>query len=470
MKSRRYRQYFSEEKATFDSQISKKAYDKAADTAVNIGEAYRNQLEDNEKAFKYYEIAKECISKVSKKSDAVMVNEFFAYRASFETFCEIYEDEKTKIKEAHEAFLNYVAKLNDLSYKQIALHIASQTYFKYLFEEENDLEIAKKYAMSSLKYLDEYGQRIDEILKKRYNLDKEKFENDDSKRRRAGQYQVLANIAEVEGNLKAAENYCNKALEYPRLEKDHNFHFLILTTQRGYVGRQRQHEISKRMLEVLGKMTAKERTEHLLETQTFYANDCLIIGDLEEAGSYFWKVFNSAKSNRDLKEETEKKLIKLHKIRLRSKEVSKLERIQPLDYCKMAKMYEKIADDLCELEAYEFAIEFYTKMKKAAFLLPGDPEFGDLEISRAAVLSIAQTYARDLKEYEVALKHYEQLRRILIQLKSSKVHLAENRLDVALSKMECHHLFSFEEQKDAFEKVEMPKDDIVLYVCFPGIL
>uniref|UniRef100_A0AC34FRL4 Uncharacterized protein n=1 Tax=Panagrolaimus sp. ES5 TaxID=591445 RepID=A0AC34FRL4_9BILA len=105
-------------------------------------------------------------------------------------------------------------------------------------------------------------------------------------------------------------------------------------------------------------------------------------------------------------------------------------------------------------------------MKKAASLLPGDPEFGDLEISRAAILSIAQTYARDLKKYEVALKHYEQLRRILIQLKSSKVHLAENRLDVALSKMECHHLFSFEEQKDAFEKVEMPKDDIVLYVKY----
>uniref|UniRef100_A0A914YTZ1 Uncharacterized protein n=1 Tax=Panagrolaimus superbus TaxID=310955 RepID=A0A914YTZ1_9BILA len=102
-------------------------------------------------------------------------------------------------------------------------------------------------------------------------------------------------------------------------------------------------------------------------------------------------------------------LIKLYKHRLRLSEVKKLENAEPLDYRKMAKMYEKIADFLCEIGAHELAIDFYMKMKNAAALLPGDPEFGDLEISRAAILSIAQTYGNDLSEYEKASEFYEKL-------------------------------------------------------------
>uniref|UniRef100_A0A914Q4K7 Tonsoku-like protein n=1 Tax=Panagrolaimus davidi TaxID=227884 RepID=A0A914Q4K7_9BILA len=442
-----------------------KKYASAADTANELAVEYADE-NDNENALIYYKDALACIAKVQHKSDAVLHNEFSARRGCLES---LYDEPQAKILEALNSFMEYAKCLKDPSHKQIALHVAAYTYQQYLKGEEDYLEKAKRSALASVKMLEQYGAKIDEILKKRYNNAKE-FESDDSKRRLAGAYQLLASICDEEGDTKAAESYINKALEFERLESDPIFHHTILSTKRKYVSRERQYEISSKMLQLVEKMAEKEREKNMLETQAAVAEDCLVRKDFVKAGKTYWKMLSNKKCyDRELKKEAKDRLIKLYKIKERIKEVTKFEEIQPIDYRNLAKMYEKIADEMLNIGALEGAVDYYKKMKDAATLatpLSGnaDPEYGDLEISRDAMLSIAETY-KDLHDYEEAIRYYDKLHIIQIRLRSSASILADTRLDIAISKGQCA-LFSFEQQKTAFENVKMPNDKTDLYIKY----
>uniref|UniRef100_A0AC35ET18 Uncharacterized protein n=1 Tax=Panagrolaimus sp. PS1159 TaxID=55785 RepID=A0AC35ET18_9BILA len=325
-----------------------KKYAYAADTATDLAAIYADE-NDNENALIYY---KDC------KND----------------------EPQSKILEALNSFKEYGKRLKDPSHKQIVSHVTSYTYQKHLKCEENYLEKAKRSALDSLEMLKQDGAKIDKILMNRYKNAK-KLEDDDTKRRLAGAYQLLASICDEEGDKKAAESFINKALEFERFQKE-----------------------------------AKDQ------------------------------------------------LIKLYKIKERTKEVTKFEEIQQKDYRKFSKMYEKIADQMFGSHALECALDYYKKMYHAGRVLPGDPEYGDLEIARAALISIADTY-NDLSQYDKAIKYFEKLHIVERRLGRPNTVLADTRLNIAIAKFYCESS-TFEQQKYAFENVKMPNESTVLYIKY----
>uniref|UniRef100_A0A914QUM6 Uncharacterized protein n=1 Tax=Panagrolaimus davidi TaxID=227884 RepID=A0A914QUM6_9BILA len=439
-----------------------KNYASAADTATDLAAIYADE-NDNENALVYYKDALACIAKVQ--------HEFVAHRGCLES---TYEEPQAKILNALNSFMEYVKRLKDPSHKQIALHVSAYTYQQYLKGEEDYLEKAKGFALDSLEMLRQDGAKIDEILKNRYTNAK-KLEDDDSKRRLAEAYQLLASICDEEGNTKAAEVYINKALAFERLESDPIFYHTILSIKLKYVSRERKYEISSKMLELVEKIAEKSKAEkcmnkyhdeNLLETQSFFAKDCLSQKDLENAAKYYWKIYNNEKNidRGDFKKEAKGQLIKLYKIKERTKEVIKFEEVQKKDYRKLSKMYEKIADEMFKAHALECALDYYKKMYAAGKLLPGDSKYGDLEIARAALISVADTY-NDLLQYEEAVKHFEKLLIVESRLGCPDAVLADTRLNIAIAKIYCKSS-TFEQQKSAFENVKMPNDKTVLYIKY----
>uniref|UniRef100_A0A914P958 Uncharacterized protein n=1 Tax=Panagrolaimus davidi TaxID=227884 RepID=A0A914P958_9BILA len=388
-----------------------KKYASAADTAVELAVECADE-NDNQKALVYYKDALACIAKVQHKSDAVLHNEFLAHHGCLKS---TYDDPQAKILEALNSFMEYGKRLKDPSHKQIALHVVAFTYQKHLKGEEKYLEKAKGFALDSLEMLRQDGAKIDEILKNRYTNAK-KLEDDNSKRRLAGAYQLLASICDEEGDTKAAESFINKALEFERLESDPIFHHTILSTKRKYVSREQGYEISSKMLKLVEKMAEKEREKNMMETQAAVADDCLVRKDFVKTGKTYFLI-NKKCFDHELKQEAKDQLIKLCKIKERTKEVTKTEEVQPIGYQRLARMYEETADEMLNIGALEGAVDYYKKMKDvAAPATPPngnvDPEYGDLEISRDLVPKEFDKFAFVLKslrdvEEKAGIKNHE---------------------------------------------------------------
>ena len=80
-----------------------------------------------------------------------------------------------------------------------------------------------------------------------------------------------------------------------------------------------------------------------------------------------------------------------------------------------------------------------------------------MEIARLALISLAET-CNDLKAFPHAIDYYKQLYTVELRLSRSQSDLAETNLNIALTMIGCDE-YSFDEKKEAFLKVNMPKTD-----------
>ena len=250
-----------------------------------------------------------------------------------------------EIKKALDAFIHF-AKTSNVNYRQIALHVAATCYldhlngfdnhlvkvsmfihihffvigfFKHLFPTLFNFKIiqAREHANLSLHFLETQAAEIDRIGKNLKKSDDEEL--DDSKRRKAGIYLVLANICIAENKLNEAEEYINKALKYEKLvilygvllyfmffsiEKDPKFHYIVLFNRRKFANRNQRLEISLKLLDLAGKDDRK-----IMESCSLLAEDYLANKKRWKAEEFFWKLYKNSKGRSEDKKSAQEALL-----------------------------------------------------------------------------------------------------------------------------------------------------------------
>lgn len=379
--------------------------DKAVcDVYIELGEQYRH--EGNLQASLCY------YHKGAQASHAIAAHEnaAFAHRAIAEISVDPSIGENKSAVLHGMRYLEAAQATKQVHLIQLAYHVLGWLYLQvYLNSEGRDEKLlaeAKRWCEKSLAYLHKNAQSID--------CDKDAVRiGQDSGLRKARLRQVLSQICDKMNMTSQALRHHNAAMAYASRVGNHDLRYRCLLSKLNFSGDQRL----KTAIELVHVASNLGRKEHV-EAKYILAQEKIRAKDFEGAKWDFISLLASGDSG--LLEDDERgtfqqTLIVVYKI------VERLKLVPGVDQYKQMRLYERIADELFEIDFRETSLDFYKDMLSSA-RAPED--------KLKALVSLAVT-ANDLEYYDEAYRLFLKVEEEEKKMKLTETKRAETAICIA---------------------------------------